>query len=717
MSNPFESTYWFNVAHLKPRLRSHVRVRRHVYRGETWYVLDDGAAGKVHRFARGAYGLIGRLDGTRSVNALWEDLVDRLGEDAPTQDDVIAALGQLHGSDLLSTDVAPETAELLKRRKKQRRQVWIQNLKSPMSARIPLVDPDRFLERTVDYLRPLLGWLGVAVWLVVVIPALLLAGQNYEELTTNLWDQVLAADNLFVMAVVYPVVKIAHELGHGYAAKANGREVRQMGVMLLVLFPVPYVDASAAGALRSKWQRALIGAAGMIVEVFIAALAMFAWVLLEPGLARAIAFNTIVVAGVSTLLVNGNPLLRFDAYYILADLIEIPNLATRSNKYWSHLIDRHVFRTHSNQPYAATAYEKGWFVFYAPAAFIARMIMLFSIALIVAQKFFFIGVAIALWTIWSGVGLPIWKAYQHVFTSPQLHRNRKAAIRWTLGATAALLIALFIIPAPHHANTQGVVWLPEEAQVRASGDSTIVAVAAREGDAVTPGDLLIQTQHPILEAEVERLRWRLAELQQQADAELRGDRVEREVSTLEMEETATRLAEAQRRLDELDLEAGAAGEFVLAAAPAEDLPGQFVRKGDLIGYVTPGSAKLARIAVGQDDFELIRGHLDTLQFRLANRPSQTFDGSIARAVPGGTYELPSKALAAANGGPFPLDSRDAEGRTTLQRVFLYDITLPPDLTDVPFGTRVHVRFALDWEPLGWQIARRVRQMLLERFYA
>jgi putative peptide zinc metalloprotease protein len=156
---------------------------------------------------------------------------------------------------------------------------------------------------------------------------------------------------------------------------------------------------------------------------------------------------------------------------------------------------------------------------------------------------------------------------------------------------------------------------------------------------------------------------------------------------------------------------------VLASASAGDLPGRFVRKGDLVGYVTPGSAQLARIAVRQDDFELIRGHLDTLEFRLANRAGETFDGRIVRAVPGATTQLPSLALASTNGGPFPLDPRDTEGKTALQRVFLFDIALPPELEDVPFGTRVHVRFTLDWEPLGWQVMRRVRQMLLSRFDA
>ncbi|WP_305097192.1 site-2 protease family protein [Croceibacterium aestuarii] len=717
MASPFQSASWYNVAHLRPKLRGHVRVRRHIYRGEVWYILDDGVAGKVHRFPRGAYLLIGRLDGQHTVNELWEKLVDDIGEDAPTQDDVIAALGQLHNSDLLASDAAPDTEELFKRHRKQKRQLWVQNLKSPMSFRVPLVDPDKFLTRMMPYLRPLFGWVGLALWLAVVMPALLLAGEHWSELTDNLWDRVLSTQNLLVMALVYPVVKTAHELGHGFAAKANGREVREMGIMMLVLFPVPYVDASAAAALQSKWQRALIGAAGMIAELFIAALAMFAWVGLEPGLARAICFNTITVAGISTILVNGNPLLRFDGYYILADLLEIPNLASRSNKYWSHLVDKHVFRTPDVKPYAATPGEKRWFVLYAPAAFAARMVMMFGIALMVAQRFFVIGVVIAMWTIWSSVGLPLWKMFGHVFNSPQLHRNRRRAARITLGAVAGLALLLFVLPAPHHANTQGVVWLPEEAHVRAGSDGTITAIAAREGDTVLPGQLLVEAEHPLLQAEVEQLRWRAREMQAEADAELARDRVKREVSTLTLRETLERLAIQQQRLGDLEVKAQAPGRFMLAAAPAQDLPGRFVHKGELIGYVTPGAAEVARIAVSQDDFELIRGHLDGVAFRLPDRPGETFEGRIVRSVPGATHTLPNPILATSRGGIFPLDPRDQDGKTTLARVFLFDIALPPELRDVPFGTRVFVRFRLDWEPLGWQVARRVRQMFLARFDA
>src|SRR3546814_12821355 len=97
MGHPFESTSWFQVARLRPRLKTHVRVRRHRYRGMVQYVLDDGAAGKAHRLQKGAYRFVGRLDGERTVEQLWERLVEELGADAPTQDDVISALGQLTG--------------------------------------------------------------------------------------------------------------------------------------------------------------------------------------------------------------------------------------------------------------------------------------------------------------------------------------------------------------------------------------------------------------------------------------------------------------------------------------------------------------------------------------------------------------------------------------------------------------------------------------------
>ena len=561
------------------------------------------------------------------------------------------------------------------------------------------------------------GWFGLLLWLTVTGAALLIVGTHWQELTNNIIDRVLSADNLLVMAFCYPLVKIVHELGHGYAAKAWGREVREMGVMLLVLFPVPYVDASAASALPDKWKRALVGAAGIIAELFLAGLAALLWVVLEPGLARSVAYNIMLIAGISTVLVNGNPLLRFDGYYILADLIEIPNLGTRANRYWGDLVNRHVFRTHGMQPFDATPGEKRWFLIYAPAAFVARMVMLFGIAMMVASRFFLLGVLIALWTLWTGVGLPLWKMFAHVFTSPQLHRNRGFAVRLTLGAVMALALVLFVLPAPHHVNAQGVVWLPDQAHVRAGTDGFVTRVAVPEGADVRPGQLLVETTQPSLETDVAKLDWRLQELRAEADSELGGDMVKRRISQLELDEADHRLGIQRQRQGELRLLARAAGRFVLAKAPAPDLPGRHVRQGELIGYVTPGHADVIRIVVPQDDIDLVRRKLRGVRYRIAALPGATYDGAGVREVPGGTRELPSEALALGNGGPLPIDPTDASRRKAINRVFLFDVSLPRELRQVPFGTRVHVRFQLGWEPIGWQIGRRLRQLLLSQFNA
>ena len=106
-------------------------------------------------------------------------------------------------------------------------------------------------------------------------------------------------------------MKALHELGHSYAVKRWGGEVHEIGIMFLVFMPVPYVDASESAGFQSKWQRAFVGAAGILVEIFLASLALFIWLNAEEGLVRAFAFNVMLIGGVSTLFFNGNPLLRF----------------------------------------------------------------------------------------------------------------------------------------------------------------------------------------------------------------------------------------------------------------------------------------------------------------------------------------------------------------------------------------------------------------------
>src|SRR5262245_20932918 len=332
MTAPLLSNWWYRVATRKPKLRSHARLYRHRYRGEVWYLLQDSASTRVHRFTPAARLIITLLDGKHTVAELWELANRHLGEDAPTQDELIQLLGQLHAADLLESDVTPDVAELFARGEREEKARSRRSYANPMAIRIPLWDPDAFLNRFKGLLRLIWSRWGALVWLMVVLPAAFLVAPHWPDLSNNFSDRVLAVDNLFALYLTFPVIKALHELGHATATKARGGEVHDLGIIFLVLLPVPYVEASAATVFKSKYQRAVVGAAGMAVELFVAAIAFYLWLLIEPGPLRATLFDLMLIASVSTLVFNGNPLLRYDAYYILADLIEIPNLAMRSTR-------------------------------------------------------------------------------------------------------------------------------------------------------------------------------------------------------------------------------------------------------------------------------------------------------------------------------------------------------------------------------------------------
>ncbi|HWU39827.1 MAG TPA: hypothetical protein VN203_19430, partial [Candidatus Acidoferrum sp.] len=343
MTGPFFSTSWYRVAGLKPRLRSHAQIHRHEYRGHTWYILQDRSTDRFHRFSPTTYLVIGLMDGRRTVQEIWETACARLGDDAPTQDEVIQLLSQLHQTDVLLCDVPPDAGELLQRYERHTRRQWQSRAFSLFAWRFPLFDPDRLLQLFLPVIRPLIGWAGAVLWLVVVGPALVLGAVHWSDLTNNVLDRLLAPQNMLPLWLLYPVMKVMHEFGHAFVVKAYGGEVHDMGVMILVLTPIPYVDASAASAFREKWQRIQVGAAGILVELFLAALALLLWLTVEPGTVRTLAYNAIILAGISTVLFNGNPLLRYDGYYVLADLLEIPNLRSRATTYLGYLGERYLF--------------------------------------------------------------------------------------------------------------------------------------------------------------------------------------------------------------------------------------------------------------------------------------------------------------------------------------------------------------------------------------
>jgi putative peptide zinc metalloprotease protein len=713
MAGSLYSSSWYRVATLKPRLRAHAHIYRQIFRGQLWYVLQDQASGRYNRFTPAAYLVISLMDGRRTVQEIWDIACGELAANVPTQDDVVQLLAQLHQADALQADVTPDIAQVSDRVRKIRWRKLMMSVANPMAIRIPLLDPDRFLNATMPLLRPLYSWPAVIALVAFVGYSAMLAASHWREIAADIADHVLAAESLLLLLLTYPLVKALHELGHAYAVKRWGGEVHEIGLMFLVFTPVPYVDASASSSFPEKSRRAFVALAGIAVELVLAGIALQVWLGAHEGLLRAFAFNVMFIGGVSTLLVNGNPLLRFDGYYALSDLIEIPNLATRANRYLGYLIQRYVFGVRTIESPVTARGEAAWLGGYAVAAFFYRLTVVLSISLFVASRFFIIGVVLAIWGVVMMVVVPLGKQVHFLLMSPVLRERRGRAVGITATTAAVVAAALLLVPLPHSTIAAGILWIPGDAIVHAGTEGTVIRFLQKPHAMVVAGEPIIELEDALLEAKVRvqvakteglRLRYVAAVVKGPADAQ---------IAFQELRHAEADLNLMRQRQSELIVLSPNDGEFVVSQ-PA-DLIGSFVRKGDVLGHVLKRDRPALQVVVVEEDADLVRNSNAGVEFRLAHKPDVVLRGTIARETPMFTDQLPSMALSTAGGGDVAMDPTDPKRARALAKALQVEIGLDEALSVPAWGERAYVRFRHDDEALAFRWYRMARQLFLSRF--
>ena len=708
------STYWYRVANLKPVLRDAAIISRHVYRGRPWYVLRNSLNGRNHRFNAAAYALIGQMDGRWTVEEIWENAGKLSADAVPTQDEVIRLLGRLHDADLIQTDILPSTVDLFRQVQGQPANSLKQRISNPFSLRFPLCDPDRFLERWGFIAAPVFTRGVFWVWLLIVLTALVAAVVHWPDLTGSLADQLFSPSNLLLLWLIYPLVKILHEFGHAFAVKKWDGEIHELGIMLLALAPIPYVDATASASFPEKRRRIAVAAMGMMVELLLASLALFVWLNVETGLTSALAYNVMLIGSVSTILFNGNPLLRYDGYYILADLIEIPNLGQRSTRYLGYLVQHYLLGIETAESPVTAPGEKGWFLIYGPISFCYRIAVMIGLIWLVSSHFFFIGVLLAVWGTVSLLILPAVRTLTRFLNSPAARNRRSRMIAVGGGAALGLMSLLFIFPMPLWTTTQGVIWLPEQSVIRAGTDCEIVEVLAPIEQTVAKNEPLLRGVDPFLEAEIEVSQAHLAELYARYNAEPLHERVKRKILIEEIKLVKGDLQQIEEKLKKLLVRSPAQGSFVLI--DARNLPGRFVKKGELLGYIVAEHRPTIRAVVSQTDIGLVRERVNGVEVKLAEQPNRSLKAQIKRIVPAAGLELPSAALGTAGGGVVPVDTTDPDGLRALESLFQLDLSLPQEVKDPHIGGRVYVRFEHGSMPLALQWYRSLRQLFLRKFY-
>jgi putative peptide zinc metalloprotease protein len=700
---------WQRISGARPRLNPHIVIRRQFYQRELWYLLQDPLSERHFRLTPAAYRLISRFDGEHTLEAIWQQAQQSMRQ-PPEQKAFIRLLMQLKSAGVLREGPESEALKIVGRRKQLR--PWLRQLRNPLSLRLPLWDPDKALNRLMPWVQPLFSRVGMGLWLLLALSGLLLAALHWQAISGNVTSQLLAADNLLLMGAVYLLMKLLHEAAHGFAAKHWGGEVHQVGVLLLALIPLPYVDASAANGFSERRARMAVGAAGIMAELLLASLGLWLWLATGPGWLNAAAYNMMLIGGLSTLLVNGNPLLRFDGYYLFADLIDIPNLSIRSNRYLGYLLQRYLFGLEDADSPAQSDWERGWFFFYGISAFFYRLFVLFMIMLFVAERYPLVGQAIALWALVGMVILPLLRQIVFLFTSERLAKRRKRVLVVTPSIIGTLLLILFVVPVPYATHAEGIVLPPEGSEVRVGAQGELVELLAPPDSHVTHDQPLAAMEDPFLQTDLKRLAGRLRSLRAEHES-LVSDRrhVKAKILLDEIGLVETEIAQKQAEAEGLVLRSPAEGGFVVQQPG--DLPGRFLRQGDLIGYVLDDRQVEVRVAVSQEDIGLVRHSTQTIEARYANRPAETVPARLLRAIPESRQRLPSPALGSLGGGEFALHPEDKDGMRSLEAVF--ELRLQLERPVARLGERIIVHFEHPPLPLGWQWYRSLRQMFLKRF--
>jgi putative peptide zinc metalloprotease protein len=479
--------------------------------GRKILAVKDPLALRYYHLREEEFFILQQLDGGTSPEQIQAAFERTFAPQKLRLTTLVSFLGMLHGEHLVISDAAGQDRPLLERRGAGRRREWLAAWSNPLALRFRGVDPERFLA----WLHPRLSWLFspwlLAASLLLILVAAGWVGLRFEQLQSRLpeFSAFFSPENLVWFAVAIALAKVLHELAHALACKHFGGECHELGVMLLVFTPCLFVNVSDSWMLPERWKRIAVAAAGIWVELTLAAVCTFVWWFTNEGLLNSVCLKLMFVSSVGTVLFNANPLLPYDGYYILSDLWGVPNLRERSSRLLRQLLARWFLGLDTPAQRLDPETGRGWLLAYAVASLMYRLFILAVILWflhgvlrphglqVVAQLLTVLVVS------WLLAG-PVCRAVR--FWTVPSWRSQMQTRRWwwRMAVCAAGLILLLTVPLPY--RVQGpVVVEPQGARRVFVSTAGQLRWAVEPGSEVRRGDRLAELDNPALTREITAL--------------------------------------------------------------------------------------------------------------------------------------------------------------------------------------------------------------------
>lgn len=511
MSDTFGPAEPLPATDVPVRLRNDLEFFPQDSRGGRVWVIKDPISIAYFQFREEEYQLLRWLDGRCDVRELIRRFEQRFAPQRLSKSRVMAFLARLHRSGLVVSDAVGQGNWLAQRDTGKRFQGWLAVLANPLAIRLPGINPTRAL----DWIYPRMRWVFAPGFITACAVFMLLVAiwtlVSFDEVIARMPDghRLLSPQNLLMLAATLAGTKLLHELGHALTCKHHGAVCHEMGLMFLVFTPCLYCDVSDAWTLGDRWRRLAISAAGICVELFLAAVCTVLWWFSQPGLANSLFFNVMLVCSVGTVLLNGNPLMRYDGYYLLSDGVRYPNLWHQSGEPLRRTIWKYVFGIPIEGRRFGLA-QSLWLSLYKIASLAYRIVVV-VVVLYIAHRFLkpqglqLLSLCLILAVVSGLLATPL-TSFARTLRDPRFRTRMNPQRLFTATGMLTLLLAgLFVVPLPCRVKAPVTLHAKDARRIYVTVPGRLVE-AVQAGQRVQAGDVLARLENLSLEQQLERIR-------------------------------------------------------------------------------------------------------------------------------------------------------------------------------------------------------------------
>ncbi len=667
------------LANCKLELRTDLEFHLQEYQGAACYLIEDEINSRFFRVGMAEYHFISLMNGSTKIAQAIAQTASQMGDQALSEQDAITIAKWLIDSGLATTEASRSAGRLMESFDESDRKKRIAKM-NPVTPKFSLFNPDRFL----THLNAAFGWVFsfpmFLIWCGIVATALYMVGANWDAITSS-QSMIFTSDNWIWLGLTWVILKVLHEIAHGLACKRFEGDVNQCGLVLIVMIPLPFVDVTSSWRFTSKWQRIYVAAAGMYVEIFLAAVATIVWAY-SDGVIQQHAFNVMLAGSVTTVFFNANPLMKFDGYYMLSDWLELPNLGTHGQQWTSWVGKKYYLGMDVKQP--SWPEKRTWMIAtYAVLALVWKVLIWVGLALAAESLFFGAGVVLAAIALVFWIAWPIVKLLKMVFIGEET-QQRPGRLRFCLltsGLALAAWATFAYVPWYARIKAPAIVDFQESLEIRTPVGGFLSEIFVQPGDVVKAGQLLARLDNISVDADVEKL---LIELQAN-DIRARRLRNDENISGVDVqsknrEALLEQLAERQTQQENLEVRAKSSG--IVDADDLDALLGQYLAPGHMLCTIQTDSQKEVHAMISQHDFESFQQRIDEdVDVHIWGMGTGYFSARMSHLNPRGRVDLPHPAFSATAGGPLPVKYRAPDAQQS-------DDQGPLELVDPHFLARV-----------------------------